>query len=169
MTRNTDQRFRNPSGAASRIPVRVLSSLLALAFALGTLAACGPVAKPAGGQELQTKKVPVEGGGSYLDVSAAGLASMLKSKESPLINVHIPYEGEIDGTYLFIPYNDIEAHLSQLPADKGAKLVLYCRSGSMSAIAARTLVKLGYTNVWNLDGGMIAWKQAGYPLLEKAR
>jgi rhodanese-related sulfurtransferase len=36
----------------------------------------------------------------------------------------------------------------------------------MSGKAARELVSLGYTDVWNLDGGMIAWKQAGYPLLD---
>jgi len=35
----------------------------------------------------------------------------------------------------------------------------------MSAIAAKTLVGLGYTNVWNLDGVMIAWDESGYPLL----
>ncbi|HEY57112.1 MAG TPA: rhodanese-like domain-containing protein [Anaerolineae bacterium] len=29
---------------------------------------------------------------------------------------------------------------------------------------ARTLVQMGYTNVWNLDGGMNAWRQAGLPL-----
>ncbi len=39
----------------------------------------------------------------------------------------------------------------------------------MSATAARELVKLGYTDVWNLDGGMIAWKQLGYPLLDKGQ
>ena len=39
----------------------------------------------------------------------------------------------------------------------------------MSAIAARTLVKLGYTDVWNLDGGIVAWTEAGYPLQRKGR
>ena len=62
-------------------------------------------------------------------------------------------------------YTKMHSTLAQL--DKGAKLVLYCRSGGMGAIAARTLVKLGYSDVWNLDGGMIAWEEAGYPLVDK--
>jgi rhodanese-related sulfurtransferase len=124
---------------------------------------------PSGAQTPETQKVPVEGGGTYTDVSARGLARLLETKNFPLINVHIPYEGEIAGTDAFIPFNQVEANLGKLPANKGAKLVLYCRSGSMSAIAARTLVRLGYTDVWNLDGGMIAWRQAAYPLVQKAR
>ena len=121
-----------------------------------------------GGQTSETHRVPVEGGGSYTDVSARALARLLETKDFPLINVHIPYEGEIAGTDAFIPFNQVEANLGKLP-NKGVKLVLYCRSGSMSAIAARTLVRLGYTDVLNLDGGMIAWKQAGYPLVQKGR
>jgi rhodanese-related sulfurtransferase len=34
----------------------------------------------------------------------------------------------------------------------------------MSMIAAEELVKLGYTNIWNLDGGMVAWEKAGQPI-----
>lgn len=102
----------------------------------------------------------MEGGGSYTDVSTAGLAAMLEQKDFLLINVHIPYQGEIEGTDLFIPYDEIDRKLDKLPADKGAKIVLYCRTGSMSAIAARTLVKQGYTNVWNLHGGMVGWERA---------
>ncbi len=34
----------------------------------------------------------------------------------------------------------------------------------MSAIAAEKLVELGYTNIWNLAGGMVDWKQAGYQI-----
>jgi len=134
------------------------------------LALAGPAAAPdAPGQAPETQRVPVEGGGSYTDVGAAGLAAMLERKDFRLVNVHVPYEGEIPGTDLFIPFNQVEANVAKLPADKGARLVLYCRSGGMSAIAARTLVRLGYTDVWNLDGGMIAWRQTGHPVLPKGR
>jgi len=37
----------------------------------------------------------------------------------------------------------------------------------MSAIAARALVKLGYTNVWNLYGGMVEWEKQDYELIHK--
>lgn len=130
-----------------------------------------PVAAPAkvADPASQTTRIPVEGGGSYLDVGAAGLAAMLKNKDFPLINVHIPYEGEIEPTDAFIPYTEMESNLGKLPSDKGARIVLYCRSGSMSATAARVLVKQGYTNLFNLDGGFIGWQQAGYPVAHKTR
>ena len=133
------------------------------------LAACGGQGNgDAGGSVTdlasQTQTVPVEGGGSYSDVSANGLALMLENKDFPLINVHIPFEGEIEGTDAHIPFDQIDQHLDELPADKDARIVLYCRSGSMSATSARTLVNLGYSDVWNLDGGMIAWQASGRPL-----
>jgi phage shock protein E len=120
-------------------------------------------------QPPETRKVRVDGRATYTDVNAAGLAAMLEQKDFPLINVHIPYEGEIEGTDQLIPFDQVEGNLGKLPADKGARLVLYCRSGNMSAIAARALVKGGYTDVWNLEGGMIAWEQAGYPLGRRGR
>lgn len=136
------------------------------------LTACGsqPVASTpiaAANTNEQTTRVPVGDLGGYTDVSVTGLAAMLQKKDFPLINVHIPYEGEIEPTDLFIPYDQIERHLDDLPANKNDRIVLYCRSDRMSGIAAQTLVKLGYTDVWNLEGGMIAWETAGYPILEK--
>ncbi len=72
-----------------------------------------------------------------------------------------------ENTDLFIPFDQMEANLSKPPAGKGARVILRCRSRSMSATPARTLVKLGYTNMWNLEGGMIAWKQAGCRVVTK--
>ncbi len=114
-----------------------------------------------------TRTMTVEGAGSYTDANAAMLATMLKGRPFLLINVHVPYEGEIDGTDLLAPFDQIEANLRLLPSDRHARIVLYCRSGRMSTIAAQTLVKLGYTDVWNLDGGMVAWARAGRPLLHR--
>lgn len=130
------------------------------------LAACGsvPAAQTESApMEIKGEKVAVPGG-SYTDASVAELQAMLKKKDFTFVNVHIPFEGDIAGTDLSIPYNEIEQNLSKLPADKNAKIVLYCRSGRMSSIAAEALVGLGYTNVWNLKGGMVEWEKAGLPL-----
>jgi rhodanese-related sulfurtransferase len=102
--------------------------------------------------------------GSYQNITPTELHSILKNKDFVLINVHIPFAGNIPDTDLSIPYNELEQNLSQLPADKNEKVVLYCSSGRMSEIAAEELTSLGYTNVWNLKGGMVEWQQAGYPL-----
>jgi phage shock protein E len=103
-------------------------------------------------------------GGSYREVSVNRLQEMLEDKDFTFINVHIPFEGDIPNTDLSIPYNQIENNLELLPADKEAKIVLYCRSDRMSTIAARELVELGYTDIWNVAGGMVAWERAGLPL-----
>lgn len=108
-------------------------------------------------------------GGAYNNISADELKTILNTKDFVFVNVHIPFEGNIADTDLSIPYNQIAdpANLAQLPAGKNDKIVLYCRSGRMSAIAAEALVKLGYTNVWNLKGGMLEWEGAGYEIQDK--
>lgn len=94
---------------------------------------------------------------------------MLQSKDFTLINVKTPYIGEIDGTDLFIPYDQLTARASELPRAKNARILVYCRSGAESAVAAQTLLDLGYTNLWNLDGGMNAWQTSGRTLIQKNR
>lgn len=101
---------------------------------------------------------------SYKDITSTELKEMLKNKDFFLVNVHVPYEGEIEATDVFMAYDEIENNLDKLPADKNAKIVLYCRSGRMSEVAAETLTNLGYTNVYNLMLGMHDWQANGYPL-----
>src|SRR5512138_3807544 len=102
--------------------------LLILPCAALLLAACG--AKP-----VLPQTVSVEGG-SYKSISAPGLREMLKSKDFVLVDVHTPLAGSIAGTDASIPYDEISNQLSLLQQDKSRKIVLYCRSGRMSAIAA---------------------------------
>lgn len=107
------------------------------------------------------------GPGAWTDVSPERLAAMLAEDDPFVVNVHVPYEGEIPGTDAFIPYDEIGARMSELPSDRGADIVLYCRSGRMSTEAARALAAEGYTSVYNLAGGFEAWEAAGYELLRR--
>jgi len=110
----------------------------------------------------------VQGAGGpvpYRNIIPAQLWTILQQKDFTLINVHIPYAGEIRGTEAFIPYTDAGTKVPRILPDRRVKIVLYCQTGRMSAIAGEVLVRLGYANVLNLEGGMVAWRQAGYPLL----
>ena len=127
------------------------------------LAACSKPSSPSNAA-AGPGKVVESSGGSYRDVSPVELTNMLQNKDFTLVNVHIPFAGNLPNTDLSIPYDTIGRNLDKLPGDKNAKIVLYCRSGSMSTTAAKELVSRGYTNIWNLAGGMYAWEEAGYKI-----
>lgn len=157
-----------------------MKRLLLVAMLLGTLllSACGGAGgqadtptddfeSPAPNASAETENVREQvsvADGSYTRVSPDELRVMLEDKNFTLVNTHIPFEGDIPGTDLSIPYNEIGQNLGPPSTDKDARIVLYCRTGRMSTEAAGTLVGLGYTNVWELGGGMVAWKEEGLPL-----
>ncbi len=58
----------------------------------------------------------------------------------------------------------IERDIEERIPDTGTEMVLYCGGGYRSALAADNLQKMGYTNVWSMDGGIRGWREAGYPL-----
>jgi rhodanese-related sulfurtransferase len=55
---------------------------------------------------------------------------------------------------------DIETQVSEL----GTPIVLYCGGGFRSALAADNLQKMGYKNVFSMDGGIRGWREKGFPL-----
>ncbi len=133
------------------------------------LAACGslsaaPARSAAAGDIGQV--IPLDGWGFYKDIQSQELRAMLGTGDVFFVNVYVPYEGEIGSTDAFIPYLEIVNHQAKFPDSKDATIVVYCRSGSMSEIAARRLVEAGYSNVHNLEGGFRAWKAAGFELIQ---
>lgn len=100
---------------------------------------------------------------STMDVGVEEFATRIASSDSFVVNVHVPDEGTIGETDAAIPYRDIVGD-DRLPEDRSAPILLYCKTGRMSAEAATALMGAGYTDVVHLDGGMDAWVAAGRSL-----
>lgn len=107
---------------------------------------------------------PAEHGG---DLSVDAVRAMLsRDTTTMLIDVRTAEEyraGHLRNCTLMDFYQaDVRVRLRALPKDRS--VVLYCRSGRRSADAKRYLDSLGYTRVYNMLGGIVAWQQHNYPL-----
>jgi len=136
---------------------------LVVALWLGSATALAGPPVPTSTNPIVGQRVTVPGG-FYTNIGPGALKTMLVTKDFAFINVHVPTEGEIGQTDAHVPYDQVAQKIDQFPSDRAARLVLYCRTGHMSVTAAEALVRLGYTNVWNLEGGFTAWERAGFPL-----
>ncbi len=91
-------------------------------------------------------------------------ANLENGQDVLLVDVREPREfkaGHIPGASL-LPLRMLPQQGSELPRDR--TLVLVCRSGRRSRLGAIILQDLGYSQVYNLNGGMLAWEAAGYPM-----
>jgi rhodanese-related sulfurtransferase len=101
---------------------------------------------------------------SYQNISLDQFIKMFEQKDFILINVHIPYRGEIPGTDLLVPFNKIDQHRGELPLGKDKKIVVYCMTGPMGHYAADKLTLMGYNRVIHFERGMKAWSRSGRQL-----
>jgi rhodanese-related sulfurtransferase len=101
----------------------------------------------------------------YARLDPNAFAEGMKEESAVVVNVHIPYEGELENTDEFIAYDKIVGD-SRLPKDKDQQILLYCKSGRMSEEAGAALAKEGYTKLAHLEGGMNAWEAAGKTLIQ---
>ena len=97
-------------------------------------------------------------------ISSQQLSDYLSSDESfILLDVRTEAEylaGHIQGAQWF-PRGKLEYYIQELIRDPNSRVVLYCRTGGRSALAALTLKDMGYTNVVDLDGGFKEWVASG--------
>ncbi len=96
----------------------------------------------------QFKKVIQNEKGTLLDVRT----------ESEFLNGHLPHAGQLN----FYSFN-FNKKLLLLPKDQ--PVYLYCNTGWRSKKAAETLVKNGYTNVYNLEEGIMEWELLNLPVV----
>ncbi|WP_407343309.1 rhodanese-like domain-containing protein [Pengzhenrongella phosphoraccumulans] len=97
------------------------------------------------------------------DVSASEAVKVLAEPDLTVIDVRTPAEfdsGHLDGAInIDIEGNSFDQQVADLPKD-GAYFV-YCRSGNRSGTATDHLVKLGFTHIYDLQGGITDWQASG--------
>lgn len=104
--------------------------------------------------------------GSIYKISPEEFDKVIQDENVFLLNVHTPYEGKIDGTDEIIEdWENIEKYMEKLPMDTSIPIAVYCRSGRMSGEVAEELKKMGYQKIYDLDGGINAWKESGREII----
>ena len=78
--------------------------------------------------------------------------------EAEYLAAHAP------GVKLVIPHTEVAAALEHFPSERTTPIYLICRSGNRSGKTARLLTDLGFSEVFNVAGGMIAWAEMGFPI-----
>jgi sulfur-carrier protein adenylyltransferase/sulfurtransferase len=86
---------------------------------------------------------------------AAGGATIIDVRERDEVD-----QGQIEGA-IHIARGSLESSIEQAIDDRNTPIIVYCASGQRSALAAKTLQELGYTNVASLGGGFQSWKSGG--------
>ena len=93
-------------------------------------------------------------------VKPAEFSKLANDENNFLLDVHTPGTNSYSGDQKFIPFDQIAENSGQLPADKNTNILVYCRSGSMSKIAAQKISELGYSNVYDLEGGIDGYRES---------
>ena len=94
----------------------------------------------------------------YKKIKPSEAKMLIDEGKAIVVDVREPeelLEGYIDGSVL-VPLTNFELNAKNMLKDKNALYLLYCRSGRRSAIAAKKLLTMGYTNVIDF-GGIIDW------------
>ena len=104
---------------------------------------------------------------SLKTVPALTIKEARERKDAVLIDVRRPDEfngdlGHIEGAQFFTLETDLEGALQRLPKDK--TYIFVCRSGGRSGRATEMAVAAGFKSVFNMEGGMLAWNAADYPV-----
>jgi rhodanese-related sulfurtransferase len=136
-------------------PILLILALLAL-----TLAACGGASAPAAeapANQVDLSSLPV-------NLTVQQVNEIRNNPDVVLIDVREQWEydaGHIPNVKL-IPLGELPNRVNEIPKDKF--VVMTCRSGNRSGQATKFLRDKGFDNVHNMQGGIVAWQKAGFPV-----
>jgi rhodanese-related sulfurtransferase len=129
----------------------------------GLFAALGAIAALLGWTGLHGRLQGVK------SVSPAEATLLINHEDAVVIDVRDPHELK-DGTILssiHVPIGQLKDSLGKLEKYKERPVIVGCRSGSRSYSACATLARAGFSRVYNLRGGVMAWQNASLPLVRK--
>ena len=151
---------------------RLLTPVLVVVVLTLALAAAGCASQETGSSTgtaapAATEPAPSDGGSGYTTVDVETAHEALSSDEgAQLIDVREPVEWAETGVpqgAVLIPLGDLQSRAAaELAADRPVYVI--CRSGNRSRTGSDILVGLGFAEVYNVDGGVVAWLDAGLPV-----
>jgi len=100
------------------------------------------------------------------DVDVNGAVQLINHKNALVLDVRQPDEykaGHLLNAQL-IPLGKLKERIGELMKYQDKPIVVVCRSGNRSGMACGTLAKQGFTQTYNLTGGMMAWQKANLPV-----
>jgi rhodanese-related sulfurtransferase len=142
--------------------------LAPLLFVALVAAACGSSTSDAEPSDPEPNAAVAEPMAGIRRISAAEGAALQADPPADLVvlDVRTPEEfaeGHLDGAVMIDFYRDDFAdQIADLDPD--VPYLLYCRSGNRSGQTMNIMRELGFSEVWDVDGGIISWNEAGLPL-----
>ena len=144
----------------TRIPAGRLLAIMMLIF---LLAACGGAANTVtGGGDIAAVVDEIDVASLPVNIDVQTTAALQSRPDVLLIDVREDWEydeGHIPGIS-HLPMGEVAGRLSEIPTDQ--MVIITCRSGNRSGQVTDFLRDQGYTNVHNMDGGILAWQEAGF-------
>lgn len=107
-----------------------------------------------------------------INISAKDLEQLLKTEEIVIVDVREPaeYKSEAIKGSKNLPLSQVTIDTTHLPEHKHKKLVIHCKAGKRSMMACEKLkAENAPFNLYNLEGGIDAWKAAGLPIVESGK
>ena len=116
-------------------------------------------------------QVLAQAAGKTTFVALEELAKRIKHSDCDLVVLDVREKDAFDSGHLpgarHIPRGQLELRVDDEFPDPRTRIVTVCEFGKISTLAAATLRELGFSRASALDGGMLAWREAGHPVVNE--